>query len=72
MSLAQVVYNISNDADFATQWRKDPKAALDGKGYQLSREEFNFLSKGLSKSGHSEGHRVNLSELVLAASSWRE
>ena len=71
MSLAQVVYNISTDSDFAAQWRKDPEAALAGKGYQLTREEFNFLSSGLTKSGYREGRRVNLSDLVLAASSWR-
>ena len=71
MSLAQVVYNISNDADFASQWRKDPEAALAGKGYQLSLEEFNFLSVGLLKSGHTEGHRINLSELISTRSSWK-
>lgn len=67
MSLAQVAYNISNDADFAAEWNKDPRTALAGKGFELSREEFNFLSAGLRK----EGQRVKLSELVLAASSWR-
>ena len=71
MSLAQVVYNISTDADFAAQWSKDPEAALAGKGFQLSREEFNFLKSGLKESFHDDGQRVRLSEVMLAASSWK-
>jgi hypothetical protein len=71
MSLAQVVYNISTDSDFAAAWHEDPKAALARKGYQLSQEEINFLAEGLKKSGHEGGRRVNLSEIVLAASSWK-
>ena len=70
MSLAQVAYNISNDADFAAQWNKDPKTALARKGFELSQEEFNFLAAGLRK-GNLQGQRVSLSELVLAASTWR-
>ena len=71
MSLAQVVYKISNDSDFAAQWHKDPKSALAGNGYQLSPEEIDFLAVGVRKSGHETGRRVNLSELVLASSSWK-
>lgn len=71
MSLAQVVYNISTDAEFAAQWSKDPEAALAGKGYQLSREEFNFLKSGLKDSVQDDGQRVRLSDIVLTASSWR-
>ena len=71
MSLAQVAYNISTDADFAAEWKADPRTALAGKGLQLSQEEFNFLAAGLRKGFHHEGRRVSLSELVLAASSWR-
>ena len=72
MSLAQVVHHISNDADFAAKWHEDPKAALAVRGFQLSQEEINFLSVGIKKSGHQEGRRVNLSDLVLAASSWKD
>ncbi len=71
MSLAQVVYNISTDAEFAAQWSKDPEAALAGKGFQLSREELNFLKSGLKESVQDDGQRVRLSDIVLAASSWR-
>ena len=31
MSLAQVVYNISTDSDFAAKMRRDPEGALAGK-----------------------------------------
>jgi hypothetical protein len=70
MSLAQVAYNISTDADFAAEWKADPRTALAGKGLKLSQEEFNFLAAGLQEGFH-QGRRVSLSELVLAASSWR-
>ena len=71
MSLAQVAYNISTDADFAAQWKKDPQNALARKGFELSQEEFNFLANGLRKSFHQNGGRVNLSELVRPLASWR-
>jgi len=71
MSLAQVVYNISNDSDFADQWRNDPKAALAGRGFHLSREEINFLAAGLTKGGRDEGRAVKLSDILREASSWR-
>ncbi len=71
MSLAQVVYNISTDAEFAAQWSEDPEAALAGKGFQLSREELNFLKSGLKESVQNDGQRVRLSDIVLTASSWR-
>jgi hypothetical protein len=71
MSLAQVVYNISTDAECAAQWSEDPEAALAGKGFQLSREELNFLKSGLKESVQNDGQRVRLSDIVLTASSWR-
>jgi hypothetical protein len=71
MSLAQVAYTISTDADFAAKWKEDPKTALAGKGFELSREEFNFLANGLRKGFRNQGSRVSLSDLVLAANSWK-
>ena len=71
MSLAQVAYNISTDADFAAQWNKDPKNALARKGFELSQEEFNFLANGLRKS-FQNGGQVNLSDLVSPLRAWRE
>jgi hypothetical protein len=49
MTLAQVVYNISTDDQFAAEWRSDPEAALATRGLKLSQEELNFLSKGLKR-----------------------
>jgi hypothetical protein len=72
MSLAHVVYKISNDSDFAAQWQRDPKAALTGNGYSLSREELAFLSKGLRRTGFEEGRKLHLSELDVIAGSWRD
>lgn len=67
MSLAQVVYNLSTDKDFAAELSSDPEAALANRGLKLSKEEKEFLSKGLK---HSEaGEKVRLSELGLA-SNW--
>jgi hypothetical protein len=69
MSLAQVVYNISNDADFAALWRSDPDTALAKRGLKLSKEEQAFLSKGLHR-GSSDGTKVRLSELMALATQW--
>jgi hypothetical protein len=67
MSLAQVAYNLSTDADFAAKWDKNPQAALAGKGLKLTKEEFNALVTGLNQENRFE----SLSKLVLAATSWR-
>ena len=70
MSLAQVVYNMSTDTEFAAQWDLDPENALVEKGLQLSREELAFLSSGL-KNGQGAGNgRVRLSELALISRGW--
>jgi len=70
MSLAQVVYNISTDSDFAAQWRRDPEGALAGRGLNLSQEEMAFLSAGLKQDGVS-GRKVRLSQIALAGSNWK-
>ena len=72
MSLAQVVHKISSDTDFAAQWRKDPKAALVGNGFDLSQEEIAFLSKGLGRAGYDNGQKVPLSSVDPYGISWRE
>ena len=70
MSLAQVVYNMSTDNEFAALWDHDPETALVEKGLQLSREELAFLSSGL-KNGRSEDEgQVRLSELALISRGW--
>jgi hypothetical protein len=47
MALAQVVYRISTDADFAAQMRTNPESALEERGWRLSKEEVSFLLAGL-------------------------
>lgn len=70
MSLAQVVYNMSTNNEFASQWNHDPEAALVEKGLQLSREELAFLSSGLKNSRGRDAARVRLSELALISRGW--
>ena len=43
MTLAQVVYNMSKDRDFASQLQSNPESTLATRGYQLSKEELAFL-----------------------------
>ena len=70
MSLAQVVYNISIDREFAAQWNHDPETALEEKGLQLSQEEFAFLSSGLANGKNGDEREVRLSELALIHKGW--
>ena len=67
MTLAQVVYNISNDTDFASRWHSNPEAALAEKGLKLSKEEFAFLSQGLKR---GECEHVMMKDLVKMAANW--
>jgi hypothetical protein len=43
MALAQVVYQISTDRDFASRLQSDPQGTLAAKGWSLSKEEIAFL-----------------------------
>lgn len=43
MALAQVVYQISTDKDFASRMQSDPQGALNARGWTLSKEEIAFL-----------------------------
>lgn len=43
MTLAQVVYLVSTDGDFAAQMRSDPNAALLERGVELNKEDLAFL-----------------------------
>jgi hypothetical protein len=70
MSLAQVVYNITTDNEFAAQWQLDPETALVESGLQLSREEFAFLSAGLKNGRSGNDGKVRLSELALLHRGW--
>jgi hypothetical protein len=69
MALAQVVYHISRDTDFAAQMRSDPEGALAQRGFRLSREELAFLSKGLFRTSRE---KVGIEDLaVKAAIGWK-
>jgi len=63
MSLAQVVYHISNDDSFANQWRKNPQAALADHGLKLSQEEQAFLFTALNSYETKSTQKIKLAEL---------
>lgn len=67
MSLAQVVYQMSTDNDFAAQWRVDPEGTLAKRGLRLSQEELAFLKAGLQR---RDGEQVHLSDLARKARNW--
>jgi hypothetical protein len=60
MALAQVVYQISTDKDFATRMQSNPQAALQERGWSLSKEEIAFLLSALRKTTD----RTEIRELV--------
>jgi hypothetical protein len=70
MSIAQVVYRISTDNDFANQWHLDPEGTLAKRGLWLSNEELAFLKAGLKRNGQ-DGQEVGLSDILRKATSWR-
>jgi hypothetical protein len=43
MTLAQVVYNMSTDGEFANQLYSNPESTLASRGLKLSKEELAFL-----------------------------
>ena len=59
MALAQVVYQISTDQDFASRMQSDPQSALDARGWSLSKEEIAFLLSTLrSNTERTEIRRI--------------
>ena len=70
MSLAQVIYNISSDEEFAAQWQLDPDRALEGLGIKLSREEMAFLFSGLANHRIGKGNQVRLTDLTMMHRGW--
>lgn len=54
MTLAQVVYNMSTDQDFASQLFSDPDGTLANRGFKLSREELAFLLKAHIRGNEKE------------------
>jgi hypothetical protein len=57
MALAQVVYQISTDADFASQLRSNPERTLEKRGWSLSKEEIAFLVSALTRKADGQEKR---------------
>ena len=70
MTLAQVVYNISTDNEFAKMWNADPEAALAQRGLKLSREEMAFLKNGLQRKNSMQDTLVLSSGDTINQVSW--
>lgn len=70
MSIAQVVYRISTDNDFANQWHLDPEGTLAKRGLWLSNEELAFLKAGLKRNGQVD-QEVSLADILRKATNWR-
>ncbi len=59
MALAQVVYQISTDKNFASRMQSDPHGVLDERGWSLSKEEIAFLLSTLrSNTERTEIRRI--------------
>ena len=71
MSLAQTVYNLSMDNEFASQFNLDPETALLEKGIQLGREEMAFLYSGMNSARHGDESQMGLSEIALIQRGWK-
>jgi hypothetical protein len=61
MTLAQVVYQMSTDEDFAAQLLSNPDTTLEKRGLQVSREELAFLV-----SAHNRGQNGTMRIVSLA------
>ena len=69
MTLAQVVYNMSSDQDFAAQFLANPEATLRKRGFKLSKEELAFL---LTAHMRSQQEKIKLEDLSISlATAWR-
>lgn len=57
MTLAQVVYNMSTDEEFASQLYSNPESTLAKHGWKLSQEELDFL---LSTHDRGKKDKINI------------
>jgi len=62
MTLAQVVYQMSTDTDFASQLFSAPESTLDKRGLKLSKEELAFIL-----TAHHRGEQEKMRIVALAA-----
>jgi hypothetical protein len=68
MALAQVVYQISTDKDFASRMQVDPQGTLDAHGWSLSKEEIAFLLSTLRRG--TDGTEIRRIVKPLLARGW--
>ena len=67
MALAQVVYQISTDKDFAIRMQSDPESALGERGWSLSKEEVTFLLTTLRRNTQ----QIEIRQIVKPLRGWR-
>ncbi|HJW91098.1 MAG TPA: hypothetical protein VJ436_10705 [Anaerolineales bacterium] len=70
MALAQVVYQISTDADFAARMRTDPEGALAERGWRLSKEELAFLWKAITRTAQGKDEIMSLARVKPTRAWW--
>ena len=63
MTLAQVVYQMSTDTDFASQLYSNPESALAKRGLRISNEELAFLLTAHHRVEQSKLDVVSLSDV---------
>jgi len=61
MTLAQVVYHMSTDTDFASNLFLSPESTLETRGLKLSKEELAFIL-----SAHRRGEQDKMQIMSLA------
>jgi hypothetical protein len=64
MTLAQVVYHMSTDRDFASQLFSNPDNTLEKRGFKISKEELAFL---LTAHRRTEVEKTNIVSLASTA-----
>jgi len=69
MTLAQVVYQMSTDNDFASQLYSNPEATLAKRGLKISNEELAFLLAARNRVEQDKLDIVSLSD--VGNGSWR-
>lgn len=69
MTLAQVVYQMSNDNDFASELYSNPQVALSKRGLKISNEELAFLLSARNRVETQKLDVVSLSDVGNGA--WR-
>lgn len=69
MTLAQVVYQMSNDTDFASELYSNPEAALAKRGLKISNQEIAFLLTARNRVEQQKLDIVSLADAPTGA--WR-